>query len=110
MDFCGISDEPTAIEEKHCISPAVENTETWCVAAREPDINNIESLKKDELACEYLNRLNGFSGKRYGKKYLKDQKKRAEYCRGHINNIKKIEESCTHYLKTITQIIDIVPK
>lgn len=44
--FCELKDEADSDANKHIVAPAVENTETWCVAAREPDVVDVELLKK----------------------------------------------------------------
>jgi len=105
VEACGFLDEDEAWSELHIIAPAVENTETWCVAVRDPVIPNIESLPKFDIALEFLTRLNAFEGGGAGAGGVKNVERRRAYCEAHQDEANRIEEQCGQYRK-IAEMFD----
>ena len=104
LEFSGFKDITEALSERHFISPVVENSETWCAAARAPDIFNIEALDKVSIASELNIRLSAFEAGTPRAGTLKNVMRRKGYCDGHAAEFERVEAFCPHYLVLVEMI------
>lgn len=107
--FSGFSSTIESQKNSHIIAPAVENTETWCVAVRKPNINNVENLNKAEIFEEFKTRLLDSEGPEKLRGGFKSQRRRQKYCLNHENNVSRLEGRCSQYLRALQQILQSLP-
>lgn len=105
LHFSGYDSSDIAAADRNIIAPAVQNTETWCVAVRAPDEANLELLRKDVVATKYKQRLEDFEGKAPLRRQLKNRNRRDAYCRGHIESVDRLESSCGQYVRLINLLL-----
>lgn len=105
LHFSGYTDSAAAVADRNVIAPVVQNTETWCVAVRAPDVSNLELLDKAVVATMYEQRLEEFEGRAPLKRQLKNRNRRDAYCRGHLEFVERLELSCGQYVRLINLLL-----
>jgi hypothetical protein len=99
-----------ADSRRHVFAPAVESTETWCVAAFDNKHRNPEALRGPDLVQAFMEALD-LSESRPTKAYTnvsKDVERRARFCERHAVGHARIVERCPHFISAVTGILKVV--
>ncbi|MGB8843815.1 MAG: hypothetical protein WCC64_22410 [Aliidongia sp.] len=94
---------------RHVFVPAVESTETWCVAAFDNKHQEPENLRGADLAQAFMEALEQ-SESRPIQVYTtvsKDVERRARFCETHAAGHSRIVERCPHFNSAVTAILKI---
>lgn len=97
---------------KHVAAPAVESTETWCVAAFTTPKQDFELLAGDQLINSFMSVLERSEGRQPEENYQninKDHKRRKRFCKKHANGSARIVDGCDHFLSTLDRLISLNP-
>lgn len=92
---------------RYIIAPAVESTETWCIAAfRELD-RDPELLRGQELCQEFMAVLHRSESRPLQPfaRIDKSSGRRLRFCEKHSNGFERLERQCHHYL-ALVQCLD----
>ena len=99
--------------KKHVPAPAVESTETWCVAAFTKRKKNFESLSGQQLVDAFMSALEQSEGKQpetsYGMEANKDVRRRKKYCEQFAKQSNRIINSCPQFKKIHQDLLGLVP-
>jgi hypothetical protein len=100
--------ELTAVDrQRHIFAPAVESTETWCVAAFDHKYQDPETLRGAALIQAFMEALET-SESRPIKTYVeadKQEERRKIFCEKHSSTgHARIMEACPHFAQAITQL------
>lgn len=91
----------TAVDvRRHVLAPAVESTETWCIAAFRGSSDDFESLRDEDLTTAFMHALERSEGRVPKSNYAvidKDVGRRARFCSKHQSGADRIYHSCVHY-------------
>lgn len=98
-----------AILDQHVIAPAVENTDAWCVAARDPTVIDVESRRKNAVLIELERCFAEFEDGAPPAGGLKNEMRRKLYCAYHKENYRDVENLCALYAKTVTMLSTVLP-
>lgn len=85
---------------RHVVVPAVESTETWCVAAFNAKSDNFEFLRGIDLTNAFMKALEvseGTQAKDVYENINKDQKRRSEFCKRHAVGASRIYKNCSSF-------------
>jgi hypothetical protein len=92
---------------RHIICPAVDATESWCVAAFDRRAIDAEQLQGAELVSAFMKALERFEGKVPKDEYAncsKDTKRRERYCDSHGRFWGRVVRSCPHFAASLFHI------
>lgn len=98
-----------ADRSRHLLAPAVEATETWCLAAFERREDNPEELREARLTQEFMSALERSEGRVPEDEYASPDKnvvRREKFCKRHREGSRRIRASCTHFDVVAQAIID----
>ena len=99
---------------QHVSAPAVESTETWCVAAFHKRKQNFESLSGQQLIDVFMSALERSGGKTpnspYGKEASKDVKRRKRYCKQFAGQSDRIINGCPQFKKIHQDLLKLAPR
>ncbi len=86
-------------KDRHVVAPAVESTETWCVAIFRQFGSDPELLKDLDLCQEFMTVLHQSEGRpiRQFSKIDKSPLRRHRYCELQANGYRRLEQQCLHY-------------
>ena len=102
-----------ADRDKHIPAPAVESTETWCVAAFTKRKKNFESLSGQQLVDAFMSALEQSEGKQpetsYGMEANKDVRRRKKNCEQFAKQSNRIINSCPQFKKIHQDLLGLVP-
>ena len=84
---------------RHVVAPAVESTETWCVAVFRNFKCNPELLRDRDLCDEFMKVLHRSEGRRVQQfaNIDKSPERRRRFCDLHSGGFKRLERQCFHY-------------
>ena len=108
LDLAMIRGALTEIDEKrHIVAPAVESTETWCIAAYKwwPE-ENLEEIRGQELGRRFMEALHQSEQRvmqTFGK-IDKSRTRRKRFCEKHKGNVERLEQQCYHYRVLLKQV------
>lgn len=85
--------------ERHIVAPAVESTETWCIAAHRRLEVNPEGLRGEDLLQEFMTALHECENRPIQAfvRMNKDPDRRYRYCSKKSRSYQSIEAQCLHY-------------
>lgn len=92
---------------RHVVSPAVESTEAWCVAAFSDSHQKPEELNGSDLITAFMAALEESEGRSIQaySKANKDVKRRERFCKKHANDgYKRIVQLCPHFDRALEMI------
>ena len=99
--------------KKHVPAPAVESTETWCVAAFTSHNQNFESLSGQQLINAFMSALERSEGKQpetsYGREANKDVQRRERYCKKLAGQSNRIINGCPQFKQIHQDLLGLVP-
>jgi len=105
----GLSSLTARDRARHVIAPAVEATETWCVAAFYPGLCNAENLRGSSLINKFMIALEKSESRNPEANYQtcsKDLLRRERFCDTHSVNHQRIYDSCSHFRHIIQSLLD----
>ena len=101
----------TAIDvRRHVIAPAVEATESWCVAAFNAQAMNCEDLSGQRLVDAFMVALEKSEGRIPSLPYAntdKDQRRREIFCNKHASGSARVIEGCPAFERAFLQLRDL---
>ena len=92
--------------QRHIPAPAVESTETWCVAAFRVLCGDPEVLRGPDLCLEFMTALHR-SENRPVQQFAhidKQPNRRRRYCEKHSAGFERLEAQCLHYRELVDSI------
>ena len=99
--------------DRHIPAPAVESTETWCVAAFTKRKQNFESLSGQQLINAFMSALERSEGKQpetsYGREANKDVPRRKKYCEQFAKQSERIINGCPQFKQIHQDLLGLVP-
>jgi len=101
-----------ADRHRHVIAPAVEATETWCVAAFYPQGDHWELLRGDALTNTFMSALEQSEGRQPQIPYAridKNQSRRRAFCKKHATGSVRIINTCEQFSQALAQLKNIAP-
>ena len=92
--------------ERHVPAPAVESTETWCVAAFRTLAGDPERLRGQHLCQEFMTALHRSEGRAVQSftQINKTPSRRLWFCRKHSSGFRHLEAQCHHYRELLASI------
>lgn len=99
-------------KDRHVITPSVEATETWCIAAFHPVLSDYENLRGPDLVNEFMTVLEKSEGREPQNSYAnidKDAKRRKVFCEKHFSGSVRIQNSCSHFAESVSQLLALKP-
>ena len=95
-----------ADRERHVVAPAVESTETWCVAAFERQGNDPELLRGQDLCIAFMEALHRSENRsiREFAEIDKSANRRLRFCRTHSAGVGRLERQCHHYRELVNRV------
>lgn len=92
---------------RHLPAPAVESTETWCIAAFRPLRRNPEYLSGPALCQEFMTALHESEGRPIQSftHINKSPDRRRRYCGRHSSGFRRLEAQCRHYQALVESIV-----
>ena len=103
------SELPLADMARHISAPAVESTETWCIAAFRQLSLDPELLSGSELCQEFMTALHRFENRPI-QNFVhidKDPDRRHRYCENHSGGFSRLENQCYHYRNLVAALVSI---
>jgi hypothetical protein len=107
IEIAGDFWELSPIESKQQIpAPAVESTETWCVAAFRVLPGDPEVLRGPDLCLEFMTALHRSENRRIQQfaHIDKQPNRRRRYCEKHSAGFERLEAQCLHYRELVESI------
>jgi hypothetical protein len=95
---------------RHVPAPAVESTETWCVAAFTTPPQNFEILKGADLTNSFMTALERSEGRAPQASYEnvdKNPQRRKRFCETHANGSLRIINGCQHFSSALEKILPL---
>lgn len=91
---------------RHVPAPAVESTETWCVAAFREMADDPERLKGQDLCQEFMNALHRSEGRttQAFTHVNKSPPRRGRFCKKHSTGYRGLERQCHHYREMVDSV------
>lgn len=92
---------------KHILLPAVEATETWCVAAFQGAPAKFEELRGDALCQAFMNALERSEGRQPQAEYSntdKNAQRRDRFCRKHSSGWRRVRRSCPSFANAMAEL------
>lgn len=92
---------------RHIVCPAVDATESWCVAAFDRRSIDAESLQGAALITAFMKAMERFEGKVPNDEYAncsKDAKRRERFCNSHGRFWGRVVRSCPHFAASLFHI------
>ena len=92
---------------RHVVAPAVESTETWCIAAFRQLDDNPELLGGQDLCAEFMTALHR-SESRQNQEFVQIDKspdRRLRFCRKHSVGFDRLENQCHHYRNLVGSLV-----
>jgi hypothetical protein len=110
--FARFGDMTNADIAKHVPAPAVESTETWCVAAFTTPPQNFPMLKGADLTNSFMAALEKSEGREPKENYTnvnKDPPRRRRFCETHSKQSSRIINGCQHFSETLEKLVFLKP-
>lgn len=92
--------------ERHVPAPAVESTETWCVAAFRTLADDPERLRGQNLCHEFMAALHRSEGRTVQPftRINKSPRRRGSFCKKHATGFQRLEMQCGHYRELVESV------
>lgn len=92
---------------RHVIAPAVESTETWCIAAFQRLDYDPELLRGEELCERFMAALHRSEGRelREFTQIDKSPDRRLRFCKTHSVGFDRLENQCRHYRYLVGSLV-----
>jgi hypothetical protein len=92
--------------QRHIPAPAVESTETWCVAVFSELPGDPEQLRGQDLCREFMTALHRSENRRIQQFVHVDKQpdRRRRYCEKHSAGFERLEAQCLHYRGLVDSI------
>ena len=107
IELAGSFDELVEIDrDRHIVAPAVESTETWCLAAFRRVEGDPELLAGQELCMAFMTALHR-SENRPVQEFTqvdKSPERRLRFCRKHSSGFRRLEDQCHHFRELVTRV------
>lgn len=93
--------------ERHVTAPAVESTETWCIASFRTRRRNPEHLTGQELCHEFMTALLESEGRPVQSftQIDKSPSRRRRFCERHSGGFQRVEKQCRHYRALVESVV-----
>jgi hypothetical protein len=108
----GRFDEMTAMDiRKHVLSPAVESTENWCVAAFSMPTADFELLSGQALIDSFMRVVHRSEGRDVTIPYSEIDKsvaRRKKFCEKHSRFHDRVAEGCTHFRLARDHLVSLI--
>ncbi|WP_173976881.1 hypothetical protein [Magnetospirillum sp. LM-5] len=103
LDACSDADT-----RRHLLVPAVESTETWCLAAFRDHPDNVERLRGDELNRAFMDAVLLSERRPTGiaTEIDKDPKRREKFCRLHAQGHGRLRRQCGHFDQAVVALVN----
>ena len=90
-------------KRRHIAAPAVESTETWCVAAFQSLSGDPERLTGPDLRDEFMTALHRSENRpvQQFSRIDKQPNRRRRYCTKHAVGVGRVETQCRHYRELV---------
>lgn len=95
-------------KKRHVVFPAVEASETWCVAVFHPQRGDYESLRGKDLVNAFMHVLEKSEGRDPNDEYAnvdKNLTRRQKFCETHAGGVTRILNSCPHFSSGIEALL-----
>lgn len=95
---------------RHVLAPAVESTETWCLAAFENLPQNFELLSSEQLRNGFMRALETSEGRAPAAQYGnidKCPKRRRNFCEGHAGGFGRVINGCQRFSEIYGQLVSL---
>ena len=105
----GFSTLTIADLRRHIPAPAVESTETWCIAAFRKLSVNPETLTGIALCREFMTALHRFEN-RPTEEFVhidKNPDRRLPFCKNHSGGFARLEDQCYHYRVLVDALLGL---
>lgn len=105
-------DMTEADANKHVLSPAVESTENWCVAAFTMPTKDFETLSGQALIDAFMSALQRFEGDVPNPPYAKidkSKKRREKFCSAHSGFHARVADGCPQFRLACNHLIGLAP-
>lgn len=96
---------------RHVPFAAVESTETWCIAAFNPQKSGSELLKGLSLTNAFMTALEKSESKSPKLSYQnidKTYKRREIFCKKHASNVQRILDDCGEFCRAVGCLVDAI--
>ena len=96
--------------DKHIAAPAVESTETWCLAAFDNRAQDFELLKADELRNAFMSALESCEGRAPKANYStvdKSTNRRRQFCETHAVGSHRVLKGCERFKETHDHLLTL---
>lgn len=92
--------------QRHVPAPAVESTETWCIAAFRTLRGNPEHLIGQDLCQEFMTALLESEGRPLQSftHINKSPNRRRRFCEQHSSGFRRLETQCYHYREMVASV------
>lgn len=108
LEAAGRFSEMTELDvARHVPTPAVESTETWCVAAYSAVPDDFESFPRDELTLAFMQALERSEGREPEIHYArvdKSPQRREKFCKRHAVGSARVIGSCPQFRRSFNSI------
>lgn len=104
-DFASITEVDV---NRHIIAPAVENTETWCIASFYPAENQCESISPIGVITPFMVALERSEGRQPKAGYInvdKDCDRREAFCRAFRSQAGRVYEKCAAFSQACDRVL-----
>jgi hypothetical protein len=101
-----------ADKTRHVPAPAVESTETWCVAAFTNTVINFEWLAGIQLTNSFMTALERSEGREPQANYAdinKDRERRRRFCEKHKTGSTRIVDGCSQFAEILSELTSLNP-
>lgn len=94
---------------RHVVAPAVESTETWCIAAFHQVGSDPEVIRGQLLVDEFMTVLHRSEGRpvREFSGIDKSRVRREKFCSIHASGTDRLEEQCFHYRELVKALVAV---
>ena len=92
--------------KQHVPAPAVESTETWCVAAFRTLVDDPERLRGQRLCQEFMTALHQSEDRpvRQFAQINKSPSRRLRFCKQNSSGFRSLEAQCHHYRELLASV------
>jgi hypothetical protein len=105
-----IEEMTVADRNRHVPAPAVESTETWCVAAFTAQPQNLEVLRGASLTNSFMTALERSEGRVPQASYQnvdKNVQRRQRFCETHATGSPRIINGCQHFTSALEKLLPL---
>ena len=108
IETAGCFDELSDVDRnRHVVAPAVESTETWCIAAFRRLDDDPELLRGQDLCGKFMTFLHHSEG-RQQREFVqidKSPERRLRFCKKHSVGYDMLESQCRHFSNLVGSLV-----